>query len=355
MKVLIATGGTGGHIFVGRAIADELEKCGCKIIFTGTSSNMENTIMRGYREKIYFLSGKGAMGRPIRDILPLPFILLVSLLQSIFIVVKENPEAVLGTGSYSSFSPVLAAALLGKPVFLTEIDITPGITTRLLAPLARRVFTGFPMLEVRNTEVFGIPLRAMKRMERRLAKLQLGFNPERPLVFIFGGSRGAHSINLAAKEGIEKLTPKIQFLIATGKADSIPMKERFAGNSSVVVRDFVDNMGIAYSGSDLIVSRAGALTIAEILNFGRASILIPYPYARGKHQLRNAEAIKRMGACRVLLDENLSGEAIAKEISNIIWNNDLRISMEKLARTYARRNSAAKIAEEIMKMTKPDT
>jgi UDP-N-acetylglucosamine--N-acetylmuramyl-(pentapeptide) pyrophosphoryl-undecaprenol N-acetylglucosamine transferase len=342
-KVLIATGGTGGHIFVGVALANELKKYNIKVVFS-TSGRPEG--LSGLR--YYSIHSRGFLGKGFIEQCCYLFSFILSLVESFWIILREKPNAVLGTGSYASVAPALAARFLLIPLFITEIDSIPGMATRFLSLSAHRVYLSFAeaarRLPKKKTRIFGCPTRRLRVLENSIAKIELGLNPQIPLVFVFGGSGGARKINNLMIELIPQIDG-VQFLLSTGRRDYNEISKQLKGYKGVRIYPFISDMGLAYSASDLVVSRAGALALAEIQRFKKPAILIPFPYATLQHQARNAKILERMGCVRVIMEEKLSRQRVKKEIEDVIRNVDLR---ERMSRSYPNiARGAERIAHDI--------
>lgn len=328
-KILIATGGTGGHIFIGIAVAGELKKYNIETVLT-TSGRSED--LSGLR--YYAIHSRGLLGKSFVEQFFYPFSFILSLVESFLIILKERPHAVLGTGSYASVAPALTGRFFLRPLFITEIDSIPGMATRFLSLFAHRVYLSFGeairWLPKRKARIVGCPIRKLRVLKGHIAKAELGFNPQIPLVFVFGGSGGAQKINNLMTELIPQLDG-IQFLLSTGRRNYIKISKKLKGCKKVRVYPFFSDMGLAYSASDLVISRAGALTLTEIQGFKKPAILIPYPYATLQHQARNAKILERRGCVRVIMEGDLSLQGLKKEIEDIIKNVELR---ERMSRSF---------------------
>jgi len=353
MKVTIATGGTGGHIFVGISLGDEFLKNGWDVLFVGSRFGMERELIsNSYRtmltSQIPFL-GKGIRAMPRFFVL-----LFVSFIESMLILLRERPSKVVGTGGYGSFSLVFIAAILGIPTFITEVDTVPGLATKILSRFVQEIYVGSPiskewLLTSKNVFVTGIPVRSSifeRNRDRAFKKFGLKLNPT---VLVIGGSRGASSINHAFCEALEYFPKHLQFILQTGRKDfeNISMIVNRAYPNRVKVFKFIEDMGSAYTCADLVVSRAGALAIAEIGANGRPSILVPYPYAARNHQLLNAKVLERNGAAKIILDNELNGKVLTEEVLRIIQDDELRNRMKEATKNLSSRNASSFIVKRI--------
>jgi len=353
MKVIIATGGTGGHIFVGISLGDKFRKNGWDVLFVGSRFGMERKLIpKSYR--ILLTSQIPFLGKGIRAMPWFFTLLFVSFIESILILLRERPNRVVGTGGYGSFSLVFIATIVGIPTFITEVDTVPGLATKILSRFVQEIYLGSPISKrwlpkSRNVFVTGIPVRSsILEKDRDKAFKKFGFKPN-PTVLVIGGSRGASSINRAFCEALEYFPSHLQFILQTGEKDfeniSMLLKRQYPNR--VKVFKFIEDMGCAYACADLVVSRAGALAIAEIEATNKPSILVPYPYAARNHQLLNAKVLERSGAAKLILDNELNGKVLAKEVLRIIENDELRKRMREAAKNLSSLNASSFIVERI--------
>jgi UDP-N-acetylglucosamine--N-acetylmuramyl-(pentapeptide) pyrophosphoryl-undecaprenol N-acetylglucosamine transferase len=355
MKVIIATGGTGGHIFVGISLGDELRKNGWDVVFVGSRFGMERKLIpKSYR--VVLTSQVPFLGKGIRAMPRFFALLFVSFIESMLILLREHPNRVVGTGGYGSFSLVFIAKILGIPTFITEVDTVPGLATRVLSRLVQEIYLGSPLSKKwvpKNKKVFvtGIPVRSsILERDRDESLKKFGLKPN-PTVLVVGGSRGASSISSALCEALEYFPKHLQFILQTGEKDfkniNIWVKKNYS--KRVKVFKFIDDMGSAYACADLVVSRAGALAISEIEANSKPAILVPYPYAARDHQLLNAKVLERSGAAKIILDNELDGKVLAEEVLRIVEDNELRKRMQEAAKNLSSRDATSFIVEKISK------
>jgi len=348
MKIIIATGGTGGHIFTGLAIAEQLDNLGVKVLIIGSSSGMARDIIKN-QYPLRLTSQRPLLGKSPKEKLEFPFFLGISLLQAIYILIRENPSGVIGTGGFGSFSLVFIAAFLHIPTIITEIDSIPGLTTKILSRFAHEVWIAFPnakhKLAGKNIMLSGFPVRKKITKVTKTIK-DFGLKDNIPTIFIFGGSRGAHRINECFKKTID-LLPDFQFIWQTGEnvgaTHELPIP-------NVYITKFIDDIENAYGNADLVISRAGALTIAELITVKVPAILIPFPYATGGHQLLNAKILEKMGAARIILDKDLSPSLLAREIRRMIEDKDLLANIRQKMKKFGNPETAKLIANRIVKL-----
>lgn len=358
MKIMIAGGGTGGHVYPGIAVAEEMMRLrpGAEVVFVGGRRGLEAHAVPESGFRIRFIMTRGF---PRRAWWRWPWALLanaVGLLQALWVVATERPDAVLGTGGYVS-GPVAAAAwLLGRPLLLQEQNSIPGLANRWLARVADEVHLSFT--EARNyftrkdnLKVTGNPVRAHILGGDRAQALQaFGLVEGKPTLFIFGGSRGAHRINEAALDAMRRLKGRVdlQFILQTGRddfdwANGVVEAEQLPAR----VLPFLRDIHLAYAVADLVVCRSGAMTLAEIAACGTPAILVPYPHAAHNHQEVNAHNLVERGAAALVLDRELTGERLAKEIAHLVADRQTLRRMSANARTFARLDAAERIVRSL--------
>jgi UDP-N-acetylglucosamine--N-acetylmuramyl-(pentapeptide) pyrophosphoryl-undecaprenol N-acetylglucosamine transferase len=366
MKILIAGGGTGGHVYPGIAVAEELRRLrpDCEVLFVGGRRGLEAVAVPEAGFRIRFILTRGF---PRRAWWRWPLAALqnaVGLLQALAIVGAERPDAVLGTGGYVSGPVALAAWIFRRPLLLQEQNSIPGVTNRWLARIADEVHLSF--VEARSyftrkdhLKVSGNPIRAhVLSGDRASAYAEFGLAPGRPTLFVFGGSRGAHRINEVALEAMRKLKGRVdvQWILQTGREDF----ERVRGiveaeDLPARVTPFLNRIHQAYAAADLVVCRSGAMTLAEIAACGTPAILIPYPFAAHDHQVVNASNLVDRGAAAMILERDLSGERLAKEIAHWLSDRQGLSQMSSNARRFARPDAAEKIARSLMQWAQRPT
>lgn len=360
MKFLISGGGTGGHVYPGIAVAEELKRLrgSDEIVFVGSGRGLEATVVpqAGFRLRTIL-----TRGFPRRAWWRWPWAALANVIgffQAVWVILAEGPDVVLGTGGYVSGPISLAAWLVRKPLILQEQNSIPGLSNRWFARFADEVHLSF--VEARsyfarkdNLKVTGNPVRAYILTGDRAAALQeFGLVTGKPTVFIFGGSRGAHRINEAALEAMRLLKGRVdvQFILQTGREDfdwakGIVESEQLPAR----VLPFLARIHLAYAAADLVVCRSGAMTLAEIAVCGTPAILVPYPYAAHDHQTVNASNLVDRGAAAMILDRELTGERLAKELAHLLADRQALSRMSAHARTFARPDAAERLAKSLQR------
>lgn len=361
MRVLIAGGGTGGHVFPGIAIADALCEQGAvsEVVFVGTERGLESRVVpqAGYQlEKLHAAGfvGKSAFGK-IRSL----WTLLQSFREARGLLQRMRPHLVIGVGGYASFSTVLAAHFRNIPTLIHEQNAVPGLANRQLARFVDAIAVTYqesmPFFPQEKTMLTGNPVRkGMLKVDERAARALFQLDPDRFTIFVFGGSTGARRINRAVAEALgllADLRDRIQFIHQTGESDheDIARVYRDLGFSGVVV-PFVYTMAEAYALADVVLCRAGATTLSEITAIGKAAILVPYPHAASNHQELNARKLEDMGAARVVLDRELSGQRIAELFRTLYLDERMRSEMERQAAAFGRLDAAERIVQLAMSL-----
>jgi UDP-N-acetylglucosamine--N-acetylmuramyl-(pentapeptide) pyrophosphoryl-undecaprenol N-acetylglucosamine transferase len=358
VKILIAGGGTGGHVYPGIAVAEELRRLHPEaiVLFVGGRRGVEAQAVPESGFAIRFVMTRGFPRRAWWRWPGAVAANVIGFAQSLWLVMSERPDAVLGTGGYVSGPVSLAAVLLGRPLILQEQNSIPGLANRWLARVADEVHLSF--IEARgyfkrkdNLKVTGNPVRAHILGGDRLAALQeFALADGRPTVFVFGGSRGAHRINDAALEAMRRLKGRVdvQFILQTGRDDFDSARATVETEQLPArVVPYLRQIHLAYAVADLVVCRSGAMTLAEIAACGTPAILVPYPYAAHNHQEVNARNLVDRGAASVILDRELGGERLAKEIAHLLADRQTLRRMSANARTFARPDAAERLARSL--------
>ncbi len=365
-KIVIATGGTGGHLFPALTIGEKLKEKekDLKILFVGEAKAKYLELFRKKglifrKTKVLKLPSKGFL-----NYLKFPFLLLFVLFQSFFILFKVKPAVVVGMGGAASGPLLLTASFLRIPTLIQEQNVIPGLTTKILSRFVGEIALGFAetkkYLSGKSLVLTGNPLRQeILERKREEALKNLNFSPDYFTVFILGGSTGAHSINLAAVVAVDDLQEeeeKLQIIHLSGEEDYQRVKRLYekSGLRSLVF-PFTEKIEDFYAVADLVVARAGAITISEIASRGLPVILVPYPYAKEKHQEINARYLVRKNAAILIRDKELSGPRLAREILFLLKDKKRLIAMGENSKILAQPGAAEKVAECILKLIKSAT
>lgn len=358
MRVLIAAGGTGGHIYPGIAVAKEVMRRDheSQVRFVGTARGLETRLVPQAGFELSLIESAGlknvGMGARLRGLLLLP----KSFFAARRLLGEFNPDIVVGAGGYVSGPVLLTAALMRRPTLVMESNALPGFTNRRLARFVDRAAVTFeaalPYFRGKGV-VTGNPVRREFFDIRPKSRDGTRFS-----VLVFGGSQGARAINeamIAALPALETERRRLRITHQTGEADF----EKVAGayteagwSESADVRRYIDDMVAEFAAADLIICRAGATTSAELVAAGKAAIMIPFPQAADDHQRKNAEALQEAGAARLILQQELTGERLAREINALVQSPDELTRMEEASRQLARGDAAAAavdLMEELVK------
>jgi UDP-N-acetylglucosamine--N-acetylmuramyl-(pentapeptide) pyrophosphoryl-undecaprenol N-acetylglucosamine transferase len=355
LRVLIAGGGTGGHLFPALALADEIVGRGGTVRFVGTAHGLEARAVpqAGYDLDLITVSGLKRAGPwgLVRGGLKLPR----ALWQSLRLVRAFRPDVVVGVGGYASGPVVLAAFVLGRPTAVLEQNSIPGITNRILGRLCRRAYIALDparaYFPARRTLLLGNPVR---RAIREAAADGAPLAHALPRLLVVGGSQGAHAVNEQVAGAVEILWQhghRFALTHQTGTADRDAVAARYAAlgaaPAQLAVHAFIDDMARAYAQADLVVGRAGATTIAELGVIGRPAVLIPFPHAADNHQEVNARVLEHAGAARVLLQAELTPARLAEEVWTLVGDTATLDRMAAAMRGLGRPDAAAAIAVDL--------
>ncbi len=362
MRIMIACGGTGGHIFPGIAIAEAIEDADPRahVFFMGRRRSLEERIVSGTGREFAPVPSMGVVrGASIRN-LAVPLAVSAGYAMALAHLLPRRPAAAVGTGGFASVPPILAARTIGTPVLLSEQNSCPGLATRILSRFAQTVHVSFEesakhLPHAREVVLSGNPVRSsFAQADLHRARQDLGLSAEAPVVFFLGGSRGAHRINEAVGDAAARLGDGgVQVIAQTGDDDFGTVRARLdEAGVEAVVAPFFDRVEPCYAAADLVVSRAGATCIAELTLVARPAILVPYPHATEGHQMKNARAMERAGAALVVPDAELTGALLATRIDELV-NDRARLKlMADAARGLARPGAAERVARATLALAK---
>jgi UDP-N-acetylglucosamine--N-acetylmuramyl-(pentapeptide) pyrophosphoryl-undecaprenol N-acetylglucosamine transferase len=354
MRLLIAGGGTGGHLFPAVAVARAVkaEDPEANVLFVGTEHGIEARIIPDTEFPIRYIIARGMRGTGILNKLRGAVELPLGIMQSLKIVREFRPNFVLGVGGYASGPTLIAAVLMRVSSAIQEQNSVMGTTNRILATFVDKVFTSWEVTEPEppreKTILAGNPIRQ---------DLVEAAEPEQGRdhfhLLIFGGSRGARSINEAIAKNLDSLTPdadRIKIVHQTGYEDAEFVTEAYRNSGlRADVRAFIDDMGSVYNWADLVVCRSGASSLAELTAMGKPAIVIPYPYAIGDHQMKNAQVLESKGAVKIVKDADLRNGALMKEIRSVLDRPEQLRVMAENSRAAGRPDAARTIALEILR------
>lgn len=346
--VLITAGGTGGHVYPGLAVARALQAQSIPVIWMGTHAGLEARVIPEAGIEMAWLNVTGLRGKGWKTLVLAPFRLLMALAQSVQIMLKHKPAAVLGMGGFVAGPGGLVAALMGKPVIIHEQNAIAGLTNKLLSKVSRRVLEGFPGTFAAQDKVqaVGNPVR------RDITELpdplvRLADRDDQPVhILVVGGSLGAQALNETVPHALERLKGiDIEVRHQAGKRTlQTAQNEYKAAGVDGDVTEFIEDMAEAYGWADLIICRAGALTVAEVAAAGLAAILVPYPYAVDDHQAANGRYLADNGAAMQIKQHDLTVEMLADLLQSLCGNRQQLRDMSVKARQLAKPLATAQVA-----------
>jgi len=344
--VLIMAGGTGGHVFPALAVADELRLRGIPVIWLGTRAGIESRLVPQAGYPIEWMSITGLRGKNTITLLLAPVRLLIACWQALSVLFRRNPCAVLGMGGFASGPGGLMAWLIRKPLLVHEQNAIPGLTNKVLAKFATVVLQAFPAV-FKQAKTTGNPVRQsiceINKPEDRDLKHQGNLR-----LLVIGGSLGAVKLNEIIPQALEKIEPsqRPQVVHQTGERN-IDSARIFYSDAGVEakVEAFIDDMPSAYKWADLVICRAGAMTVFELAAVGIASVLVPYPYAVDDHQTFNAQYLEAAGAAIIKQQDELTADWLVDVINDFSANRKKLLEMAVAARKLAIPDSAKTIAD----------
>jgi UDP-N-acetylglucosamine--N-acetylmuramyl-(pentapeptide) pyrophosphoryl-undecaprenol N-acetylglucosamine transferase len=351
MKVILAGGGTGGHVIPALAIAEELRNRGHEAAFVGTARGIEMRLVPRAKFPLYLVKvgalNRVSFGTRLRTLIDLP----LSILTAMRILRGFKPQVVIGVGGYASGPATIAAVLLGIPVVLFEPNVVPGFANRAIARYAKNAAVHFQQTGrwFRNFEVTGVPVRpAFFALPPRSSQW--------PTLLVFGGSQGARALNHIVADSASALLERIPHLTVvhqTGDREFEDLRNFYTKNKiSVDVSPFIDHMPQSFADADLVVCRSGASTVAEIAAAGKCAVFVPFPGAADDHQLRNAELLAQENAALLIPESELSAERFIEEVTALLGKPEKLAEMGAKARSLAHPDAAAHIVEMALKVAK---
>jgi UDP-N-acetylglucosamine--N-acetylmuramyl-(pentapeptide) pyrophosphoryl-undecaprenol N-acetylglucosamine transferase len=347
--ILIMAGGTGGHIFPGLAVAEQMRAAGWEVVWMGARGGMEERLVPKHGYRAAWIRAKAARGKGLVQKLLLPANLLYSFWESARCIRRLRPNVVLGLGGYVAFPGGMMASLLNRPLALHEQNAIPGLANRVLAQVSDRVMAGFPQA-LKNAEWTGNPVRAeiatIPAPEIRFA------GRKGPLkLLVVGGSLGAQALNESVPKALALMSERPHVVHQAGEKHLDALKKHYAdaGVHGELVA-FIDDMARRYAEADLVICRAGAVTVAELSAGGMASILVPFPHAVDDHQTANAKFLSEHSAAVLIQQRDLSPEKLAQLIGSM--DRAKLLDMAKRARALGKPDAARIVAERCMSIAR---
>jgi UDP-N-acetylglucosamine--N-acetylmuramyl-(pentapeptide) pyrophosphoryl-undecaprenol N-acetylglucosamine transferase len=357
MKLLIAGGGTGGHLFPGIAVAEELLRRGAdhSVLFAGTDRGLEARVLPPLGLAFAPVRAAGLVGTGARRMGRALGLLLLGVWDAGRVLHRFRPTACLGVGGYVSFPVVALARLRGLPTAVQEQNAWPGVANRALARIVRRVYAGDPdaaaHLPRGKTRVTGNPLR-------RSLVAAMPYTPPPPgepaRVLVLGGSQGARALNEIVPAAVASCEVAMEVWHQAGRGHTGGVAAAYAGRSKARVVDFIEDMAEAYRWAHLVLCRSGALTVAELAAAGRPALLVPFPYSAGGHQEANARAAAGRGAALSVLEAELDADRLARDLEKLLTDPAQLTVMARAAAASARRDAAQAIVDDLLELERSD-
>lgn len=355
-KLLVMAGGTGGHIFPGIAVAEYLQAQDWDIHWLGTAKRMEASLVPKYGFDISFINIAGVRNKSLAALLTIPFKLLQSVFQSMKVIHSVKPDVVLGMGGYASAPGGVAAWLMGKPLVLHEQNAVAGMSNRYLSYFASKVLSAFPHVFKKNVKsaVVGNPVR--KSIEDLLT-IDVKETDTHKNVLVVGGSLGAQILNELVPQAMKQLKGfnfNVWHQTGKNKLDDVVQayKESDLSKEQFKVTEFIDDMADAYQWADVVICRAGALTISELAIAGKPAIFIPLPHAVDDHQTKNAQYLVDRGAARLLPQKELTSMQISQTLNSMFVTPKSIFQMSKAAKDAAYNDATEQVAKTCIEQVK---
>lgn len=354
LKVVIACGGTGGHLFPGIAVAEELRARGHQPLLLISQKSVDREASRKYGD-LEFISIPAIAKPSTFSLKMVPFLVKLwgAMRQCKGILRQRQADAVIGMGGFTSLAPVYAGSKLGLKTFVHDSNALPGKANRLTAKFCHQVFVGMkeaiPYFPSRSVVVTGTPVRKEMQVlpDRAVAAQRFGLDPARPIVVVMGGSQGARRLNALVAEAFDHFPAGTQVLHVAGSSDEGRVREAANNRAGYVVLGFCDDMAAVYAVADLALCRSGASSLTELAHAGLPSILVPYPYAADDHQTKNAQVFSQAGAATLAQEADLDGAKLAQLVRGIIEDTAKNQAMHQAAMALDVPEAAALIATAI--------
>ncbi len=338
--IVIMAGGTGGHIYPALAVGIALRAQGVNVCWMGVRNGLEDELARRAGFEFDSIWIRGLWGKGLMHWLSLPLLLLISLAQSVVIILHRRPDLLLGMGGYVCGPGGMAAVILRRPLIIHESNAIAGLTNRLLAKVARRVLSGVEQSDFGDKAVYsGTPVRAEIIAAAAHKNVVESAGDRRLNLLVIGGSQGADALNRAMPMALAGMSqaecPNVMHQTGPNRVEKVRAAYVESGVKAQVA-EYIDDMAGAYGWADMVVSRAGAMTIAELSVVGLAAVLVPYPHAARDHQRANAEVLSRRGAAIVCLENRGFESALRTEMQRLMADRDRVRELARRIRSTAR-------------------
>ena len=357
MRVLIAGGGTGGHVFPGLVLGEALrDRLAAEILYVGTARGLESRLVPARGFALQTIAFGQLRGRALSQRLSVLLKLAPALARALGLVLRFRPHVVVGLGGYASVPIVLASAVKRLPIVLLEQNAVPGATNRLLAPLANHVVVAYACAQRRlgsRAILLGNPVRQEIFRGARAEATPTG---DSCTLLVLGGSQGAGALNRQVCQAVPKLLqryPHLRIVHQSGSADYGQLRSQYAAQPRVCVEAFLEDMPARYAEADFVLSRSGATTLAELAAAGLPAILVPYPHAADDHQAANAAEFVTAGGATMVRQESLDTRRIVEEVGRLVEDSDRRGRMAQAMRRQAHPQATSAILALLQTVARP--
>ena len=345
-KIMVMAGGTGGHVFPGIAVANALREAGHEVCWLGTRAGIEARLVPQADLPLHFIDMAGVRGKGFVGLLKAPWLILRAIKQAISIVRREKPHCVLGMGGFVAGPGAVAAKLLGIPLVIHEQNAIAGTTNRILSGVANRVLEAFAgtFKDNKKAQTVGNPVRKNLPQQKTAAGEQLN-------VLVVGGSLGAKAINDLLPKVLKQIDG-VAVWHQTGKSQQQEITGAYASMKNARVDAFIDDMAAAYAWADLVVCRAGAMTVSEIAAVGLPAIFVPFPYAIDDHQTANANTLVKVNAAMMIQQRDLSEQGLVELLNDLKAKPEKRRAMANAAAAQGIRDAAEKVMKNCLEVAR---
>ncbi|ESQ15317.1 MAG: undecaprenyldiphospho-muramoylpentapeptide beta-N-acetylglucosaminyltransferase [Thiohalocapsa sp. PB-PSB1] len=357
LSMAIMAGGTGGHVFPALAVAEVLRARGADVFWIGTRAGMEARLVPAHGFEMEWISIEGVRGKGAKALLAAPWRLVAAVREATSILRRRDPKVVIGMGGFVSGPGGLAASMQGRPLLIQEQNSVPGMTNQWLSRIAERVFEAFPnsFPGRRHAVTSGNPVRAEIAALAPPAERFSGRGTTARLL-VLGGSLGARALNQTVPRALARLPVSSRPLVrhqAGERTLSLARQAYAEASVEAEVTPFIDDMAAAYGWADLVICRAGALTVSELAAAGLPAVFVPFPYAVDDHQVGNARYLSDVGAAYLIIESDLTAAGLASVLTELLADPAKRLAMAEMARKQAKTDAAHCIAAACMEMATP--
>jgi UDP-N-acetylglucosamine--N-acetylmuramyl-(pentapeptide) pyrophosphoryl-undecaprenol N-acetylglucosamine transferase len=354
-RVLMMAGGTGGHIFPGLALADYFKEQGSIVHWLGTAHGLEASLVPARQYPLHTITINGLRGKGFKSLIKMPLTLIRAIYQANKIIKSVKPDIVIGMGGFASGPGGMASIMQGIPLFIHEQNAKAGLTNRLLKPFARKVFAGFPQSFKACKKVIYVGNPVRKEINQLPPLADRLTMPHQPLhLLILGGSLGALALNQLVPQAIALLAKPLRPMIyhQAGEKHLAKTKANYQALAlEARVESFISAMDEAYCWADMVLCRAGALTVAELCAIGRGAILVPYPHAVDDHQTENARFMQQQQAALLMPQLSLSAESLAQQLTVMLEKPAMCVAMAEASYQLRKLHVVETIYDLVLKET----